>query len=156
MILFLPDGHHLFRFSPAVEGTENDVIQALKAADTVFRNDTDGLLGGSKALVATACDNRVGLNRKRAATIICIAEFKALGLGFFDFFNFLAATGMALGVAVMLVYILARWKFYRFQGEANEGAAGKIRVYGWMRYYINYGYPVVLMVVFVCLAQMYF
>ena len=107
-------------------------------------------------MVATACDNRVGLNRKRAATIICIAEFKALGLGFFDFFDFLAATGMALGVAVMLVYILARWKFYRFQGEANEGAAGKIRVYGWMRYYINYGYPVVLTVVFACLAQMYF
>lgn len=64
-------------------------------------------------MVATACDNRVGLNRKRAATIICIAEFKALGLGFFDFFDFLAATGMALGVAVMPVYILARWKFYR-------------------------------------------
>jgi SNF family Na+-dependent transporter len=84
------------------------------------------------------------------------AEFKAIGLGFFDFFDFLATTGMALGVAVMLLYVLRRWKFYKFQSEANEGATGKIRVYGWMKGYINYVYPVVLIVVFVCLAQMYF
>ena len=63
---------------------------------------------------------------------------------------------MALGVAVMLLYVLRRWKFYKFQSEANEDATGKIRVYSWMKGYINYVYPVVLIVVFVCLAQMYF
>ena len=63
---------------------------------------------------------------------------------------------MALGVAVMLIYILSRWKFYKFQTEANEGATGKIRVYGWMKAYINYVYPVVLVFVFICLLQAYF
>ena len=140
----------------------------------VFFAGFTSILGGSEALVATVCDTKPSVNRKVAATVVCLAEFlfsilftfsfrggffaefKALGLGFFDFFDFLATTGMALGVAVMLVYILSRWKFYKFQSEANEGATGKIRVYGWMKYYINYGYPVVLVIVFVCLAQMYF
>ena len=140
----------------------------------VFFAGFTSILGGSEALVATVCDNLPKLNRKGAATIVCtaeflfsilstfsfrggfFAEFKALGLGFFDFFDFLATTGMALGVAVMLVYILSRWKFYKFQSEANEGAGRKIRVHSWMKYYINYGYPVVLIIVFVCLAQMYF
>lgn len=140
----------------------------------VFFAGFTSILGGSEALVATISDSVEKIHRKSAATIICVAEFlfsilftfsfrggffaefKALGLGFFDFFDFLATTGMAVGVAVMLVYILCRWKFYKFQSEANEGATGKIRVYGWMRYYINYGYPVVLIIVFICLAQMYF
>lgn len=140
----------------------------------VFFAGFTSILGGSEALVATICDTKEGFNRKIAATIICVAEFlfsilftfsfrggffaefKAIGLGFFDFFDFLATTGMALGVAVMLVYILRRWKFYKFQEEANAGATGKIRVYGWMKGYINYVYPVVLIIVFVCLAQMYF
>ena len=140
----------------------------------VFFAGFTSILGGSEALVATACDTAKNLNRKVAATIVCaaeflfsiaftlsfrggfFAEFKAIGLGFFDFFDFLATTGMAVGVAVMLLYVLRRWKFYKFQSEANEGATGKIRVYGWMKGYINYVYPVVLIVVFVCLAQMYF
>ena len=140
----------------------------------VFFAGFTSILGGSEALVATVCDTKPSVNRKVAATAVCaaeflfsilftfsfrggfFAEFKALGLGFFDFFDFLATTGMALGVAVMLVYILSRWKFYKFQSEANEGAGSKIRVHSWMKYYINYGYPVVLIIVFVCLAQMYF
>ena len=140
----------------------------------VFFAGFTSILGGSEALVASICDKAENFGRKKAATIICVAEFlfsilftfsfrggffaefKALGLGFFDFFDFLATTGMALGVAVMLAYILCRWKFYKFQTEANAGAGEKIRVYGWMKYYINYGYPVVLVIVFVCLAQMYF
>jgi len=32
----------------------------------------------------------------------------------------------------------------------------KIRVYGWMKTYINYIYPLVMIFVFVCLLQMYF
>jgi len=140
----------------------------------VFFAGFTSILGGSEALVATISDSVEKVHRKSAATIICVAEFlfsilftfsfrggffaefKALGLGFFDFFDFLATTGMAVGVAVMLVYILRRWKFYKFQSEANEGATGRIRVYGWMRYYINYGYPIVLIIVFICLVQMYF
>ena len=63
---------------------------------------------------------------------------------------------MAIGVFAMLCYILFRWKFAKLQLEANEGATGKIRVYGWMKGYINYVYPVLLIVMFVCLASAYF
>ena len=140
----------------------------------VFFAGFTSILGGSEGLVASICDKFEKVNRKTAATIICLAEFlfsilftwsfrdgffakfTALGLGFFDFFDFLATTAMALGVAVMLIYILSRWKFYKFQTEANEGATGKIRVYGWMKAYINYVYPVVLVFVFICLLQAYF
>ena len=140
----------------------------------VFFAGFTSILGGSEALVATICDSKEGFDRKIAATIICVAEFlfsilfifsfrggffaevQIIGLGFFDFFDFLATTAMGLGVAAMLIYVLARWKFYKFQSEANAGATGKIRVYGWMKAYINYVYPVVLIVVFVCLIQMYF
>ena len=140
----------------------------------VFFAGFTSILGGSEALVASVCDKTEKVGRKAAATVVCVAEFlfsipftlsfrggffaefKALGLGFFDFFDFLATTAMALGVFAMLLYVLFRWKFYRLQSEANEGATGKIRVYGWMKYYINYGYPVVLVIVFICLAKMYF
>ena len=140
----------------------------------VFFAGFTSILGGSEALVASVCDKTQKVGRKTAATVVCVAEFlfsilftlsfrggffaefKALGLGFFDFFDFLATTAMALGVFAMLLYVLFRWKFYRLQSEANEGATGKIRVYGWMKYYINYGYPVVLVIVFICLAKMYF
>ena len=140
----------------------------------VFFAGFTSILGGSEGLVASICDKYKKVNRKMAATAICVAEFlfsilftwsfrdgffakfTALGLGFFDFFDFLATTAMALGVAVMLIYILSRWKFYKFQTEANEGANGKIRVYGWMKAYINYVYPVVLAFVFICLLQAYF
>ena len=140
----------------------------------VFFAGFTSILGGSEALVASICDKTEKVSRKAAATAVCVAEFlfsilftlsfrggffaefKALGLGFFDFFDFLATTAMALGVFAMLLYVLFRWKFYRLQSEANEGATGRIRVYGWMKYYINYVYPIVLLVVFVCLAQMYF
>lgn len=140
----------------------------------VFFAGFTSILGGSEGLVASICDKAEGFSRRKAATIVCAAEFlfsilftlsfrdgffakfTALGLGFFDFFDFLATTAMALGVFVMLAYILVRWKFYRLQAEANEGASGKIRVYNWMKYYINYGYPVVMVFVFICLLQMYF
>ena len=140
----------------------------------VFFAGFTSILGGSEALVASICDKSEGFSRKKAATIICaaeflfsilftlsfrggfLAEFKALGLAFFDFFDFLATTAMALGVAVMLIYILRRWKFYKLQTEANAGATGKIRVYGWMKGYICYVYPLVMVFVFICLLQMYF
>lgn len=140
----------------------------------VFFAGFTSILGGSEALVATICDSCPRFSRKVAAVLICaaeflfsilftlsfrggfFAEFTALGLGFFDFFDFLATTAMAIGVFAMLLYVLFRWKFYRFQTEANAGATGKVRVYGWMRIYINYIYPLVMLFVFVCLAQMYF
>ena len=140
----------------------------------VFFAGFTSILGGSEGLVATICDKAEGFSRKKAAIIICVAEFlfsilftlsfrggffaefTAIGLGFFDFFDFLATNAMAVGVFVMLGYVLYRWKFYRFQEEANAGATGKIRVYGWMKYYINYIYPLVMIFVFVCLLQMYF
>ena len=140
----------------------------------VFFAGFTSILGGSEALVASVCDKFEKVNRKMACTVVCVAEFlfsilfvfsfrdgffakfTALGLGFFDFFDFLATTAMAIGVFAMLCYILFRWKFAKLQLEANEGATGKIRVYGWMKGYINYVYPVLLVVMFVCLASAYF
>ena len=154
-------------------GTFGNVFGLLFMICVFFAGFTS-ILGGSEALVATICDSRENFNRKLAATIVCVAEFvfsiaftlsfrggffaefKAVGLGFFDFFDFLATTAMALGVAVMLIYVLRRWKFLKLQTEANAGSGDKIRVYGWMKYYMQYGYPIVLIVVFVCLAGMYF
>ena len=140
----------------------------------VFFAGFTSILGGSEGLVACICDKYENINRKTAATAICIAEFlfsilfvfsfrggffaefTALGLGFFDFFDFLATAAMGLGVMAMLCYVLFRWKFYKLQEEANAGATGKIRVYNWMKVYINYIYPLVMIFVLYCLFQSYF
>ena len=140
----------------------------------VFFAGFTSILGGSEALVACICDSKKKCSRKKAATIICIAEFlfsvvftlsfgsgwlskiRLLGLGLFDFADFVATLCMALGAVAMLAYVICRWKFKKFQEEANAGAAGKVRVYGWMKVYINYIFPIVLAFVFICLMQMYF
>lgn len=140
----------------------------------VFFAGFTSILGGSEALVASICDGRKNISRKKAATIICIAEFlfsivftlsfgsgwlskiRLLGLGLFDFADFIATLCMALGAMSMLAYVLCRWKFKKFQQEANAGCTGKIRVCNWMKVYINYIFPIVLIFVFICLMQMYF
>ena len=141
----------------------------------VFFAGFTSILGGSEGIVASITDSTDKLSRKATATLICIAEFlfsilftlsfrggffaefKAIGLGFFDFFDFLATTAMGLGVMVMLCYILLRWKFAKFQSEANVGADGaKLHVAKWMKIYINYFYPIVMIFVLYCLFQMYF
>ena len=141
----------------------------------VFFAGFTSILGGSEALVASVTDKTQKVSRKTAATIICVAEFlfsilftfsfrggffaefKAVGLGFFDFFDFLATTAMGIGVMVMLCYVLFRWKFAKLRAEANEGAEGsKLHVAGWMKVYIDYIYPIVMIFVLYCLFQMYF
>ena len=140
----------------------------------VFFAGFTSILGGSEALVACICDSKKNCTRKKAATIICVAEFllsivftlsfgsgwlskiRLLGLGLFDFADFIATLCMALGAIAMLAYVICRWKFKKFQQEANAGATGKVRVYNWMKVYIYYIFPVVLAFVFVCLMQMYF
>ncbi|MBQ8585336.1 MAG: sodium-dependent transporter [Butyricicoccus sp.] len=141
----------------------------------VFFAGFTSILGGSEGIVASITDKTDKMSRKVAATLICIAEFlfsilftfsfrggffaefKAIGLGFFDFFDFLATTAMGLGVMVMLCYILFRWKFAKFRSEANIGADGsKLHVAKWMKVYIDYIYPLVMVFVLYCLFQMYF
>ena len=70
-----------------------------------------------------------------------------MGLGLFDFADFISSLGLCLGVVAMLAYVLLRWGFQRFKEEANAGAAGRIRVYDWMKPYICYIFPVLLIVV---------
>lgn len=141
----------------------------------VFFAGFTSILGGSEGILASITDSTAKLSRRTAATLICaaeflfsilftlsfrggfFAEFQAVGLGFFDFFDFLATTAMGIGVMVMLCYILFRWKFAKFRSEANIGADGaKLHVAGWMKIYIDYIYPIVMIFVLYCLFQMYF
>ena len=58
-----------------------------------------------------------------------VARFQALGLGFFDFMDFLAeGLGLTIGAILMTAYIIFRWGFKKFQEEANVGASGPFRI----------------------------
>lgn len=131
------------------------------------------LLGGSEALVANLTD-AFGCSRRKAATGVTIAEFlfsivftmsfgdgpvahfKALGLGFFDFADFLAeGLCLTIGTILMLIFVNFRWGFDKFQKEANHGAKGKIRIYNWMKPYFTIVLPVLLLFVCYGIIRMY-
>lgn len=130
-------------------------------------------LGGSEALVASVADG-TKLSRRTIATIVVVAQFlfsilftfsfgsgwlgqiRILGLGFFDFFCLVSDVCLCLGAIGMLAYVIFRWGFKGFQEAANEGATGKIRVYKWMKGYICYIYPILLLVVLYFLISAYF
>ena len=140
----------------------------------VFFAGFTSILGGSEALVAAICDGKPDLDRKKAATFVVIAQFlvsiiftmsfgtgsisqiRILGLGLFDFADFIASLCMCLGSVVMLAYVIFRWGFKRFQEETNKGASGAFRIYDWMKVYICYIYPVVLIAVCYSILRMYF
>ena len=140
----------------------------------VFFAGFTSILGGSEALVAVITDGKPEWSRKKAATVIVIAQFivgviftmsfgtgavsqiRILGLGLFDFADFVSSVCMCLGSVFMLAYVLFRWGFKRFSEEANRGAAGVIRIYGWMKAYICYVFPVVLIAVCYSIMRMYF
>ena len=131
------------------------------------------LLGGSEALVAnlTECTK---INRRKAATIVAVAQFlfsivftlsngdnpvghfQALGLGFFDFADFLAeGVALTIGTILMLGFILFKWGFPKFQEEANRGAKGKIRIYHWMKPYFTIILPIILLLICYAIVRMY-
>ena len=130
-------------------------------------------VGGSEALVASFSDS-TNMSRKKVATIVVIAQFlfsipftlsfgsgwlgqvKIIGLGFFDFFCLVSDVCLCLGAIAMLAYVIFRWGFKKFQEAANEGATGKIRVYNWMKGYLFFIYPVLLLVVLYFLISAYF
>ncbi|MGN0659669.1 MAG: sodium-dependent transporter [Emergencia sp.] len=131
------------------------------------------ILGGSESLVANLGD-KMGMSRKKASTIIVIAEFlfslvftmsfgdgpvaqfKALGLGFFDFMDFLAeGLGLTIGAILMLAYIIFRWGFKKFQEEANVGASGAFRIHNWMKPYFYIVLPIILLIASYCIIRMY-
>ncbi|MBR5266677.1 MAG: sodium-dependent transporter [Lachnospiraceae bacterium] len=140
----------------------------------VFFAGFTSIIGGSEALVAVICDGNPKVDRKKAATIVVLAQFlfgvvftlsfgtgtlsqiKILGLSLFDFADFIASLCMCLGSVVMLAYVIFRWGFQRFKEEANVGASGIVRIYNWMKVYICYIYPVVLIAVFYSIMRMYF
>lgn len=84
-----------------------------------------------------------------------IAKLQIIGLGFFDFFDGIASLCMCLGAILMLAYIIFRWGFKKFKEEANAGAIGKIRIYDWMKPYLWYIFPVVLLITAVCIIRLY-
>ena len=130
-------------------------------------------LGGSEALVASFSDS-TNMSRKKVATIVVIAQFlfsipftlsfgtgwlgqiRILGLGFFDFFCLVSDICLCLGAIAMLAYVIFRWGFKKFQEAANEGATGKLRVHNWMKGYLFFVYPVLLVVVLYFLISAYF
>lgn len=130
----------------------------------VFFAGFTSILGGSEGLVACICDAGK-MSRKKASTLVVVAQYlvsilftlsfgtgtlskiRIMGLGLFDFADFISSLGLCLGVVAMLAYVLLRWGFQRFKEEANAGAAGRIRVYDWMKPYICYIFPVLLIVV---------
>lgn len=131
------------------------------------------ILGGSEALVACICDATQWTRRKAAVLVVAaqfllsilfimsfgagpVSQWKILGLGLFDFADFIASASMCLGAVIMLAYVIVRWGFGKFKQEANLGANGKIRVMDWMKPYVCYIYPVVLLVVTYCIIDMYF
>jgi len=140
----------------------------------VFFAGFTSILGGSEALVAVICDKKPEFSRRKAATIIVIAQFlmgiiftmsfgtgaiskiRILGLGLFDFADFIASLCMCLGTIIMLAYVIFRWGFKRFKDEVNKEATSKIRIYNWMKGYIFYVYPIVLIAVFYSIMRMYF
>ena len=131
-------------------------------------------LGGSEALVATISDGKPNRSRRSVATIVVLAQFlfsipftlsfgsgwlgevRIFGLGFFDFFCLVSDICLCLGAIAMLAYVIFRWGFKRFQEAANEGATGKLRVHNWMKGYICYIYPILLLVVLYFLISAYF
>jgi len=131
------------------------------------------ILGGSEAMVASLTDSK-GIDRKKAATCIVIAEFlfsilfvmsfgtgkiaqiSILNLGFFDFFDFVASFFMCLGAVAMFAYIATRWGFKKFQQEANEGATGKLRIHNWMKWYLWIVFPIVLLFIVYSIITSYF
>ena len=142
----------------------------------VFFAGFTSILGGSEALVAVIRDAKPKLTRRAAATIVVLAQFafsvvftmsfgtgavsqiRIMGLGLFDFADFIASLCMCLGAIFMLAYVIFRWGFKKFQQEANggENANGAIRIHSWMKGYICYVYPIVLIAVFYSIMRMYF
>lgn len=133
------------------------------------------ILGGSESLTANLMDT-AKLSRKTAATIVVIAEFlfslvftlsfadspvarfQALGLGFFDFMDFLAeGLGLTIGAILMTAYIIFRWGFKKFQQEANMGSpeTGLFRIHDWMKPYFYVVLPIILVIASYSIIRMY-
>ena len=140
----------------------------------VFFAGFTSILGGSEALVATITD-ATKIKRTAACVIVAVAEFllsiaftfsfgtgalskfKVLNLGMFDFADFLASgVCQTLGAIMMLAYIIFRWRFKKFQAEANEGATGKLRVANWMKVYFYVILPIFLLIVCYSIVRSYF
>ncbi len=131
------------------------------------------VLGGAEALIATITDS-TKMKRKVATTVVVIAEcllsmafvmsfsdgplssFSALGLGFFDFADFIASgIGLTLGAILMLAYVIFKWGFPKFMEEANAGNDGKIRVYPWMKPYFCIVLPIAFLIAAYFVIRLY-
>lgn len=138
----------------------------------VFFAGFTSILGGSEALVAVLCDSGK-MKRKAAATLVVVAQFlfgilftlsfgsgvvskfRALGMGLFDFFDFISSACLCLGALLMVLYVIFRWGFEKFQSEANKGSSGSFKIQKWMKGYFCVIYPVVLVIVIYCIISGY-
>ncbi|MDO4976893.1 MAG: sodium-dependent transporter [Eubacteriales bacterium] len=141
----------------------------------VFFAGFTSVLGGAESLVAVLDDGFKGLSRKAACIIVVVAAFllslvfissfgngplsgfSCLGLGFFDFGDFIASgICLTLAAVLMLLYVILRWKFNNFMEAANEGAGdSKLRIYPWMKVYFNYILPIILLFACYCIIKVY-
>ena len=152
-------------------GSFGNVFGALFMLCVFFAGFTS-ILGGSEALVAVLCDSGK-MKRKAAATLVVVAQFlfgflftlsfgggavskfRALGMGLFDFFDFISSACLCLGALLMVLYVVFRWGFDKFRDEANQGSCGVFRIRNWMKGYFCLVYPVVLVIVIYCIISGY-
>ena len=152
-------------------GSFGNVFGALFMLCVFFAGFTS-ILGGSEALVAVLCDSGK-MKRKAAATLVVVAQFlfgflftlsfgggvvskfRALGMGLFDFFDFISSACLCLGALLMVLYVVFRWGFDKFREEANQGSSGVFRIRKWMKGYFCFVYPVVLVIVIYCIISGY-
>lgn len=131
------------------------------------------ILGGAESLVANITDTSK-MSRKAASTLVVLGEFllsltfllsfsggplsnfSLIGLGYFDFCDFLASgVALTLGAFLMLAYVIFKWKFPKFMDEVNAGTTGKIRIYPWMKHYFYIVLPIALIYACYCIINLY-
>lgn len=153
-------------------GTLGNIFGILFLVCVFFAGFTS-IIGGSESLIATITDGS-NWSRKKACTVVTIAEFifclififsfrngflgsiKILGMGLFDFADFISSgIGLTISAVLMLAYVIFRWKFEKFMEEANEGSSSRLRVYRWMKPYFYYVLPLVLLLACYCIIRTY-
>ncbi|MDR1773757.1 MAG: sodium-dependent transporter, partial [Clostridioides sp.] len=79
-----------------------------------------------------------------------MAEFKLLGMNFFDFMDFLAESFfMPLGGMLMCIFIGYVWGMDKFEAEVESGGKYKFVTKAFMRVMIKYLAPVAIFIIWI-------
>lgn len=139
----------------------------------VFFAGFTSILGGSEALVACLEDTGK-VKRKAASAIVVLAQlafgiiftmsfhggnplsaFTALGMGFFDFFDFISSSLLCIGALLMVLFVIFSWRYSRFMEEVNRGATGALKITKSLKAYFCVVFPVLLCIVIYCIISGY-